>query len=137
MTLPTRILKEAMRSGGANITSQHIEDLSLCGLFLMEVARRIDSEFGVHRTSSHTTLDANEDITKLSNYLMEKKVVQKSEHRNSPMFADPTNVGLEKLCNSTWIRDTLERVETEDLEREDPVDNTITIDANYELSHVV
>ena len=58
-----------MRAGGANVTPQHIEDLSLCGLFLMQVAKKIDMEFGAHRTTAHTTLDAFKDIDKLSRHL--------------------------------------------------------------------
>lgn len=45
-----RILKEAMRAGGSNITPQHIEDLSLCGLFLMDVTKKVDDEYQVHHT---------------------------------------------------------------------------------------
>lgn len=125
-----------MRSGGANVTSQHIEDLSLCGLFLMEVAKKIDCEFVAHRTTAHTTLDAYKDITKIAHYLKEKGVVQESKERNSPAFIDPTDAGLDKLCNSTWISDTLDRVETGDLEKEE-MENHGTVDANYELSDVL
>ena len=124
-------MKEAIRAGGSNITPQHIEDLSLCGLFLMKVARQIDQQFGAHHTSAHTTLDAYEDINKLARYLVEKRVVCYEKNRDSPSFVDPTNAGLDKLCNTSWIKDTINRVETDDnLEREDM--NGV-IDANYEL----
>lgn len=125
-----------MRSGGSNLTPQHMEDLSLCGLFLMEVAKKVDREFGALQTSSHTTHDAYKDITKLLNYLTEKKVGEQIKERNSPIFLDPTDVGLNKMCNSTWIRDTLDRADTEDLEREVSEDHG-TIDMNYELCDVV
>lgn len=114
----------------------HIEDLSLCGLFMMDISKKIGREFAAHRTTAHTTLDACKDITKLSNHLLEKGVVQQRKERNSPAFVDPTDAGLDKLCNSTWIRDTLDRVEVEDLEREEREDYD-ALDLNYELSHVV
>ena len=49
-----RVLKEAMRTGGSNLTQQHAEDLSLCALFLMEASKKVDHEFGVNRYTSHT-----------------------------------------------------------------------------------
>lgn len=33
---------------------------------------------------------------------------------SDPAFIDPTDAGLDKLCNSTWISDTLDWVETGD-----------------------
>ena len=122
-----------MRSGGANVTTQHIEDLSLCGLFLMEVAKKVDKEFAAHNSTAHTVTDAQKDITKLSNLLLEQEVVLEKQ-RASPAFSDPTDIGLDKLCNTTWVRDTLDRVDTEDLEGEDRDHGTV--DVNYELSHV-
>ena len=41
-----RVLKQALRSSGANATEKHIENVSLCGMFLMEAAHKVDSEFG-------------------------------------------------------------------------------------------
>ena len=119
-----------MRAGGANITHQHIEDLSLSGIFLMRV---VDSEFGSHQSSSHTTLDANNDISKLSKYLMEKDVTCICENRmHSPSWIEPTEAGLNKLCNTSWVKETLDKMETEDLEREE----IGIVDASYELSDV-
>lgn len=122
-----------MRAGGANLKQQHIEDISLCGLFLMEVAKQIDHQFGVHHTSAHTTLDANEDIKKLAHNLVEKGVVfYDSTKKDSPSFVDPTGAGLSKLCNTNWLQDILNRVESDDnLERED---SHGIIDTIYELN---
>ena len=129
-----RILKEALRGGGSNITPQHIEDLSLCGLFFMEVVKQIDHQFEAHHTSAHTTLSACKDINKLACYLTDKGVVHCDEKRDSPSFVNPTDAGLSKLCNTSWITDTLNRVETDDnLEREDVYG---IIDGNYELGDV-
>lgn len=126
-----------MRAGGANVTPQHITDISLCGLFLMDVAKKIDHEFGAHRSASHTTLDAYKDISKLAQHLLEKGVVHTDNSLrldSQVAFSDPTESGLDKLCNTTWIKDTLKKVETDDLlEREEMG----TVDASYELSDVV
>ena len=70
-----------MRSGGSNNKPDHIEDISLCGLFLMEVAKKVDIEFGAHCTSSHTTADASTDISKIADYLMESEVIIESAAR--------------------------------------------------------
>lgn len=124
-----------MRSGGSNNTPQHIEDLSLCGLFLMEATKKIEQEFGAYSTSKHTVLDANKDITKLSNSLVEKRVVTEVEGRNLPPFKDPSTAGLDKLFTTKWIWDTLDKVDTEDMEKED-LESHGTLDPNYELHHV-
>lgn len=117
-----------MRAGGANTTTQHIEDLSLCGLFMMKVARKIDHQFGAHHTCAHTTLDACEDISKMSS--TEKAVIG---YNSSPTFADPTTVGLEKMCYSSWVKDILRKEPEDNLERED----IQSIDTHYELYNVV
>jgi len=65
-----RVLKQTIRSSGANITVQHIEDISLCGLFLMDAAKRADELFGVHKPSTrHTVRDAQGDINRMCSYL--------------------------------------------------------------------
>lgn len=128
-----RILKEAMRSSGANVTTKHIEDISLCGMFLMGVARNIDRTYHAHRSTAHTTTDARRDIKKLANLLLESEVAKEQKERASQAAAitDPVVAGLDRLHNTTWIRDTLDRVETEDLEGEKEHG---TVDENYELS---
>ena len=55
-------------------------------------------------------------------------------------FTDPVEVGLDKLSNSTWLRDTLDRVETDDLKERETSDCTndpnSNFDPTYELHHV-
>ena len=119
-----------MRSGGANLTPQHIEEISLCGLFLMDVVKKIDSQFEAHRTSAHTTPESYKDVSKLSHHLLQQGIVQEMDERQSPSFTD---AGLDKICNSSWIWDILDRTEGEDLEREERE----PLDLNYELSQVV
>ena len=46
------VLKQALRSSGANATEKHIEDVSLCSMFLMKA----DEEFGVlSRSTKHNS----------------------------------------------------------------------------------
>ena len=42
-----------MRASGANETQKHVEDVSLCALFLMDVAKRVDRMFGVKVLHTH------------------------------------------------------------------------------------
>jgi hypothetical protein len=57
------VLKQALRSSGANATKHHIEEVSLCTLFLMEAAKKADKEFGIpQRSARHATRDATADI---------------------------------------------------------------------------
>ena len=96
-----------MRAGGGNLTNSHIEDLSLCTLFLLSAAKKTDQEFGSHRTTVHSTRDVKTDIDKMVNALHENKVTHLVEGRNSPTFEDPTEKGLKKLCNTSWIQETM------------------------------
>lgn len=73
-----------MRAGGANNTTQHIQDLSLCGLFFMEVTKKIDQEFGAHRSTTHTTPEAYRDISIIVEHLLHKEVMERAgEKENS------------------------------------------------------
>ena len=61
-----RVLKQAIWSSSANITVQHIKDVSLSGLFLLDAAKKADELFGVNKPSTrHTVRDAQGDITKM------------------------------------------------------------------------
>lgn len=126
-----------MKSGGSNLTQQHAEDLSLCALFLMEASKRVAREFGVYRSKSHTTRDANKDVNNLLNYLLEKKVAHELPGRTSIGFKDPTDDGLDKMCNTNWIKDTLSRTGCDDnLEEEDTTFELTEADQDYELFDV-
>ena len=125
-----------MKSGGSNLTQQHAEDLSLCALFLMEASKRVAREFGVYRSKSHTR-DANKDVNNLFNYLLEKKVAHKLPERTSIGFKDPIDDGLDKMCNTNWIKDTLSRTGCDDnLEEEDTTFELTEADQDYELFDV-
>lgn len=125
-----------MRAGGGNLTNSHIEDLSLSALFLMSAAKKTDQEFCSHRTTAHSTRDANRDIDKMVNVLHEKKVTSLLKGRNSPPFVDPTENGLKKLCNTKWVHETLARnpidEDFESLQEEDQVR-----DIDYEIADII
>ena len=118
------------------MTQQHAEDLSLCALFLMDASKRVASEFGARRSKAHTTRDANKDIMTLLNSLLEKQVTQELHERTSVAFKDPTDIGLDKLCNTNWIQDTLSKFECGDNLEEDTVDEITEYEQDYELFDV-
>ena len=130
-----RVLKEAMRTGGSNLTQEHAEDLSLCALFLMEAAKKVDREFGVTRSTSHSTRDADKDIGTVTNNLLERKVTQELPERTSSVFSDPTNNGLDKLCNTKWVHDVLSRTDCEFNLEEGDLEDRVT-DQDYELYNI-
>lgn len=120
-----------MKAGGSNITPKHAEDISMSGLFLMEVTKAIDREFGVKHSTFHTTTNPWEDVQKAANHLSDIS-------NNSPHFSDPTTVGLDKMFITEWIQNTLNRTElpedpavmsTDNIDHDD-TDNAIL----YELS---
>ena len=77
-----RVLKEAMRTGGSNLTQEHTEDLSLCALFLMEASKKVDREFRESRSTAHTTKDATKDITRLNTIYSREKLYK--NYQNAP-----------------------------------------------------
>ena len=102
-----RVLKQALRASGANATKKHIEEVSLCSLFLMEAAKKADQEFGITpRSSKHTTRDASADIRKITAHLLEHKVTVPQESRTTPTFRDVTEDGFGKMSQS-WLKQVL------------------------------
>ena len=72
--------------------------MSLCGLFLLEVSKRVDAELGVpSRSSSHAVRDAEPDIHRMTSYLMEEKVARVTE-RDEPFFDNPFTKGAQKIA---------------------------------------
>lgn len=102
-----------MKAGGGNLTPNHIEDLSLCALFLMSAAKQVDQAYNAHHSSRHTTRDADRDLNKMVAVLLDKKATAFVEDRTTPTFEDPTPNGL-KMCNTSWIQETLSRNPTDE-----------------------
>lgn len=80
-----RVLKQAMKAGG-NLTPNHIEDLSLCALFLMTAAKQVDQAYNVHHSYKHTTRDADRDINKIVATLLDKQATASVKDRTSSTF---------------------------------------------------
>lgn len=122
-----------MRASGGNLTESHIEELSLCALFLMSAAKKVDKEFSCQQSSAHTVREARKDIDKMADLLLEKSVTSFSTSRTSPTFNDPTEKGLKKLCNTEWVHEMLTRdVTDEDMEEEEHV-----IDLDYDIADII
>ena len=69
------MVKQTLRSSGANVTEKHIEDVSLCSLFLMEPAKKADRAFGLApRSTMHTVCDASVDVNKIASHLLQHQV---------------------------------------------------------------
>ena len=99
----------------------------MCALFLLEAAKKTDKEFGCYQASSHTVREADNDIQKLVQYLLEKVIIQEDD-RKTPSFNNPS--GYKKLCATSWVRETLSRTVTDDgdLCTEDALDYEIAED---------
>ena len=66
-TLSHRIVKQTLQASGSNVTPEHIEEVSLSSLFLLEAAKKMDREFGVTPMSQmHTVREANSDKRKVA-----------------------------------------------------------------------
>ena len=128
-----RVLKQALRASGANATKKHIEEVSLCSLFLMEAAKKADQEFGITpRSMKHTTRDATADIRIIMEHLLEHKVTAPQASRTTPPFSDVTAEGFRKM-SQPWLNQVLVQApDAVDVELQ-PVRGTTDLD--YELHH--
>ena len=133
-----RIFKQTLRTSGGNLTHQHVEDVSLAVLFLMEAAKRVDTVLGVSRQSTaHTVRDAGKDILKMATDLSERKTTEEVPSRTSPVLADNSDVGWKKLTTTSWLKDVLSKKL-----QQDETDTTIDLEErgvenDYKISDVV
>lgn len=98
-----------MQAAEANATNKHIEEISLCGVFLLEAAKKADSAFGVPPPSSqHTVRDAQTDIRAMTQDLLQRAGVEEPDHQG-PQFPDPTNKGMEERASKGWIESILHK----------------------------
>lgn len=128
-------MKQALRSSGANVTPKHIEDVSMCALFLLQAAKKCDSVFGVTPKSTlHTVRDSQADIQKVHQQLMEMGIVSEDATRTSPGFVDPTVSGMGTLTNGKWLQKQLQiKIEvTSSLQNSDNTRGELDLD--YELA---
>ena len=142
---PCRVFKQTLRSGGGNLTTRHIEDVSMCAFFLMEASRKADEVFNVPPTATaHTVRDSNKDIEKMVSHLHDAKVNVLDIDRTTPPFTDPVETGWQKLAMSDWLKNTLTRHlvdDSADLQEEDTHSEFEhglgELDFEYELADVV
>ena len=82
-------------------------DISMCGLFLLDAAKRADQEFQIpYRSSHHTVRSAEGDIKKMISHLLEEKVTCERKDRMDVKFNEPIQLGLQKIVNG-WLRNYL------------------------------
>ena len=120
-----------------NLTKKHAEEVSLCTLFLMEALKKTDKEFRCHQSTSHTTKDASKDVQLLSSHLLENKVTSALSERKEPAFEDPVELGMKKICNTSWVKDTLSKLPVEEEEEQGSQADNMLEDLDYELFDVV
>lgn len=68
----------------------------------------------------------------MMSHLIEAKVAQEVSNRNSPAFEDPTEKGLDKIFNTSWIQDTLSKTSIDDNREVGEQDTEVNLD--YELA---
>lgn len=129
-----------MRASGANSTHKHMEEVSLCAMFLMDVAKRVDRMFGVTQSIAHTVRDANKDVTKMVGYLLSEKITIEVEQRQvGIIFEDPSIAGSRCIADGhidSYLKDEVDDEDISDSNvAEEEVDNIM--DINYELYDVV
>ena len=76
----------------------------------MKAATKADAVLKVpQRSTSHTIRDANKDILKIMQHLLDKRVSDEDKDRakTSPPFTDLNAVGLKKLTTTRWLQDLL------------------------------
>ena len=73
--LLVRVLKQALKGSGPNLTASHMVDVSLSALLLLDASKHVDEQLRVHiKSSHHTTRDTDKDITKMASYFGMQKV---------------------------------------------------------------
>lgn len=126
-----RVVKQALRSSGANVTEKHITDVSMCALFLLEAAKKCDKFYRVSpQTMAHTVRDSKSDIRKISQNLIDGKISEEEIERTTPEFTDPTSSGLATLTQGDWLQKQLQSKFDDNLQNE----NHGEVDLDYELA---
>ena len=134
MNLSLRVFKQTLRSAGSGLTPRHVEDISLGVLFLYEAAKKTDKAFkSAPQTTTHSVRTAEDDISSMAGHLMAQGITTVSANRNTPAFVDPTQLGWQKLCTTSWLQEKLSASVQE--EEGEPVDHG-EVDLDYELTTV-
>lgn len=137
-------MKQTLKSSGANCTAKHMEEISMCGLFLLDTAKRADKEFQTpYRSSHHTVRSAVNDIKKMTNHLLEEKVTTECKDRVRINFTEPIELGMQKVVNG-WLQNYLKSSGSESCtdgnhepNAEDRESHDGDVDLDYELYNTI
>lgn len=133
-------MKQALKSSGANCTTKHMEDISMCGLFLLDTAKRADQEFGTpYRSSHHTVRSAENDIKTMTIHLLEEKVTKECKDRVRIKFDEPIELGMQKVVDG-WLQSYLKSSRSESCTDDHEPDSESfdeDVDLDYELYTVI
>ena len=64
----------------------------------MDVAKRVDTMFGVPQSSRHTVRDASADIQRMAKLLREEGITTENPERKGHPFKDPLALGSQKVA---------------------------------------
>ena len=133
-----RMVKQTLRSCGSNATKAHMERVSLCALFLLEVCKLSDSMLGATRSTHHTTTSAKDDIEKLVTHLCDYSMVKEQPTRKEKIeFDDPVSKGMKKISQG-WLSNFLSLGFSDESSLIESSEETVTdeiyeLDMDYEL----
>ena len=134
-----RILKEALRSGGGQLTQSHMEDVSMAVLFLMEASKKADETFHVPpQCGCHTVVDSGKDVKKMWEHLQDPTVTTADGPQSGVPFLDPALEGWKKLTTTSWLQDTIKKYhfQGDDNDLQGELQHTEeSADPSYELSY--
>lgn len=90
-----------MRSSGANATKKHLEEISLCAMFLLTFAKRVDRMLSVSQSVAHTVRDSTGDIKKMVSYLRGEGVTKEkpAQQQQSFSFEDSSIARMHKVSS--------------------------------------
>lgn len=107
----------------------------MCGLFLLDTAKRADKEFQTpHHSSHHTVRSAVNDIKKMTNHLLEEKVTTECKDRVGIKFYEPIEMGMQKVVNG-WLQNYLKSSGSESCTDDDQELNTESRDEDLDLDY--
>ena len=70
----------------------------MCGLLLLDAAKKADQEFQTpYKSSNHTTRDSEKDVMRMTCYLIEEKVAS-DQQRGGCEFLNPLTLGAKKIA---------------------------------------
>ena len=104
------IIKNALRSSGANLTEHHLRVISLAAPVLHEAALVVDREaYSSFNSDHHTTSDAQNDILAMTAAINKGRVTDIIPQRTLPgqkKFAIPIDTGYDRI-DSKWLMEIL------------------------------